>query len=520
MSDRKPAVAEDRTLNYTSVSAVKKFDSCETAWWYRYVMRLPDPAGAGARESDECHKRVEHYLKTGENVLGPIELRALKRGLFPTPGPILRVEEYWEGLEADGVPFIVKIDCVDPRPILALRSLVIINDWKFKKSIRTYGTTAKRLCDPTDEDGIQMIGYGEALRRAMARGAFPRAETIRLRHVQVDKTIDDANEVFVDVLTDDFQELFAGIARRLPWMKQTALAKAAEEIDPPEEKPCFKYGGCAFRERCPHFKSKESRSFRLKGLFTPKGDRSAVVQTAVPHTERTMGMLSKMTSKPVANTVPAAVVSAPTPPPAPKSLIIDESTTPDAVLKAAQAAQAAAAQAAPVAQVLPNDAPKSTGATVQAALAAPAPEQAAPIAEQSTKRRRRTAAEIAAANATATPAPTPAQTTMTVPLGGFVLYIGCASRKVLTKPLSPYVDELEKIALAGFKEQLKLELDDIRLATGSEVGFGKWKAVLAQLAKESPPAPGAYTVLGLGIDERVDAVVGALEGLAVDVVSR
>jgi hypothetical protein len=520
MGERKPAV-ENGVMNYTSVSAIKKFTTCEAAWVLRYILRLPDPSGKGALESDECHKRTEHYLRTGENVLGDIERRALKRGLFPTPNDPknprpddLLVEEYFELLDCEGVPFIVKMDCVDPR-LVESQGLLVLNDWKFKKSIRKYGTTKEKLLDPEDEDGVQMIGYGEEMRREIRiKGRFPGTKIIRLRHVQVDKTEDDAEEVFVDVPVDDFEHLWARLNPIVARMKLVAKATGPEQVKG-NKAACWKFGGCAFQKECPHFKSKENQSLRLAALFTPRSTRGEV----------DMGMLNNLKNKTaIPQGYQPAAGPAPTNPPqggsgtvpvatvqkAPaRSLIIDESTLSDVTLRAQQAAT--------VASVLPPDAPKSN--PVAASMpAAPAQVQAQPILKESVeapvKRTRRTRAEMESAAFAAQNHGVTA-----VRPEAFTLYIGCAPKSGATS-LTPYVDSLEAQALAGINEQLKTDFDDIRLVTGSEVGYGKWKAVMAALAKNSPPAPGKYKVLSLGMDERVDAVVAALETLAVDVVTR
>jgi hypothetical protein len=541
MSERQAAVAPDGRLNYTSVSAVKKFTACAPAWYYRYKLRRPEPQGAGAIESSACHERTEHYLKTGEMVLGEIERRAHTRGLLPRPNDPrnpqeddLVLEAEWHGLDADGVPFVAKIDCVDPRRV-GSEGLLVINDWKFKKGIRKYGVGAEllrslerppgiaedlwrwavcasALADPTDEDGIQMVGYGEVLRRHL-NGALTWArlhggvvKTIRLRHVQVDKGDDAAEEVYIDVPVEKFEALWSVIAENLPKMKIVALLGDVTQVEPPPaaEKPCFKYGGCAFKSECPHFRSTKpaDKKFRLSKLLLS------------PTKESQMGMLSKLQNKTV--TPPAAVIPAEAP--APQKPTGAALAYVEAVQKGDEVAKAAAVAKieAPVAAVLPPDAPAPVK-TLEAAASEAAPTDAGPIGTESApkKRGRKPAAEKAAETAPATPA--------AVEQGqpaGFILFVGCAPQKFPHKSLLPYVDALEAKVLSEFKEQLNIDIDDIRLSEGNEVGFGRWKAVLAKTAQAEPPTPGFYTVPALGMDDRIDVVVAALHAKASEVVIR
>jgi hypothetical protein len=507
---RPAAIAPDGSLTYTSVSAVKKFITCNSAWYFRYKLRRPDPQGKGAKKSEECHERTERYLRHNAKVLGTIELRAWKRGLFPLPNnpahprsDDLLLEYELEGLDAFGVPFIVKIDCLDPRRVAA-EGILVINDWKFKKDIRLYGTTAAALVDPAHEDGIQMVGYGEGVRRDLAKGLFRelgKVTHVILRHVQVDKLIDAAEEVCSDPIPVEwFEEAWKAIAKNLPDMQRVALAPSVSDVPGAPEPSdgevlaCRKFNGCAFREECPHFRSAGSKKARMRAIVG--------VVTKSKQEEKQMGLFKNL-SKPQ-SAAPAATVTPPVAAPAmtaqaaPKpSLIIDESTVPDAILNAQRAATKAAeaktAQVAPVAQVLPPDAPAPSKTVA-----------AEPTKTGSVDGPKKTRAKKGDAVAPASQ------------VDGFELYIGCRPLKgPPAVSLMPYVEALEAAALAEAKAELGLDLEDIRLATGDQLGYGKWKAVLGHMAKDAPPAPGRYTVLAMNVDDRVDAIVTALETLSV-----
>jgi hypothetical protein len=65
---------DDGTLDFFSVSSQKTFRLCPRAWWWDKKRGIPSKQTKGAKIGDECHGRVEHYLLTGEDVRGPIEL--------------------------------------------------------------------------------------------------------------------------------------------------------------------------------------------------------------------------------------------------------------------------------------------------------------------------------------------------------------------------------------------------------------------------------------------------------------
>ena len=135
---------------------------------------------------------------------------------------------------------------------------------------------------------------------------------------------------------------------------------------------------------------------------------------------------------------------------------------------------------------------------ISAAAAAPAA-PAAP-AEEKAKRHRRTKAEIEADNAAklaaqpataptapaapAAPALSPAITEIPPPVigpGALRLFINCV-------PNRPYND-LTNYCWNIAKDVAKAaSLEDVRIADGGPLGFGKWSGYLAQQALVSPPA--------------------------------
>ena len=65
-------------LNYLSVSQLKTASLCLRKWWLKKVAGLEEPKSAALEIGTEVHAQLEHYLKTGEDVLGEIARPALR----------------------------------------------------------------------------------------------------------------------------------------------------------------------------------------------------------------------------------------------------------------------------------------------------------------------------------------------------------------------------------------------------------------------------------------------------------
>lgn len=103
----------------------------------------------------------------------------------------------------------------------------------------------------------------------------------------------------------------------------------------------------------------------------------------------------------------------------------------------------------------------------------------------------------------AQPAPAPADVR---------LYFGCAPVGVVTQSLYAHMEKLEALVIRTASQDgvtAMVEGDDLRLADGQTLGFGRWAAYLAEAAKSMLPPPGHY-VVDLGADSRVDCVANAI----------
>lgn len=114
-----PPISDAGELRYVSPSSVKKFDDrkpegCRRRWAFKYVLGLPDDAGPAAKAGTASHARLEHWLKTGENVLTDVErVGAHLVGPPPQSPDEVEYEIPLGDVKIAGVPVIGKIDRVN-----------------------------------------------------------------------------------------------------------------------------------------------------------------------------------------------------------------------------------------------------------------------------------------------------------------------------------------------------------------------------------------------------------------------
>jgi hypothetical protein len=448
-----PSIVDGR-IRYVSVSQLEKFDAesyagCPRRWWFSYVAGKPEPEIKAQRLGKQVHSQLEHYLLTGENVLGPLTLAGFR--FLPKP-KMVEVElsiatfddgQIVSGLDCADIPVVGYVDCVnasgasenDAGESVLEPDVVEAIDWK----------TTKRIDDEVDPDtGIvvkkglaktaeelsrthQMVGYGEWLRRR-----HPSAQAIRLSHgVFQTQGARVAVKRSALVTVEEVRERWRRSEKVAESMKAAARVEDVAKL-PANLSACSAYGGCPFRRDCP----RETISI-LASLFG-KG--------------KAMSLLDKINAR--KNGTPAPVVMTPPPP-----------ATPDPAEVAAETAKLATEEAAMrTASVVPPDAPTPTPPTL-AAVEVTKLESVEPVK----KTRKVKDAQLTQA--------------------GLTLYLDCHEDGVATKRLEAYAqtlaDELARAAGAA----------DIRCAPEkSELSFGKWKGALAAVARATPPEPGAYAV--------------------------
>jgi hypothetical protein len=459
---------ENGVIRYLSVSQIQEFDEsttggCPRKWFFNKVKRLPSKQTGAQALGEAVHSQNEHYLLTGQDVLGPIA-RAGKH-LLPEPGPDLLVEHPLAeiekdgtikpgGLEAAGVPLIGYIDLVNPRE----KPLEVVD----------FKTTSKKAYIKTIDEmqkTVQMTGYA---RWAIIK--YPDLEAVRLTHIYyLTRGSPYAERVSTVVDLTTVKHRWQNVEHIVHRMKATAGVEDFHDVEPNFES-CTVYGGCPYRTQC-----HESPLVRIS-----------------------MSLLSRMRQQ---NGVA-------TPPPAPvpiddlpkKELLIEDKT------------QAAA-------PVVPPDAPKPDPVLASAGTVGQIHRNAngtyqwdgkgwllvdekdlapaeAPKAKRGPGRPKKTATPE---TATATPAPAPAVVTstpapaapITTPTAapGIAIYVDCiptsgAPLRYLDGYLSEVLHALET----------ECNTPDIRVSEHEMLKYGKWKGALAGLIKQSPPDPGVYVV--------------------------
>lgn len=336
LDDTKPKrkAVENGELAHTSVSAMQKADEtsggCLRQWYYRYHDGLPDkPPGKGAIRGMQGHARIEEYLRTGQQRFDRVELEGLRKGLIPTPGTDLLVEEHFGSptpLLADGVAMNGYIDLINPRHLED--GTLWITDWKFKKDIAEYGSTAEELVDPDNAAGIQMLGYGAWAIAAAARFAKP-FHHVRLAHVTFQTQ--GRTEVVETATRADLTRIgkaWETVSRRIiPRMREAARAPHAQEVKRTDnDETCDKFGGCPYKATCLDRMAKLVSGFRTNATnATQTGEVKMGLLNSI-----TNGTQTKPTpppAAPAASTTPALAAAAPTSTaPSQRKMIITDET--------------------------------------------------------------------------------------------------------------------------------------------------------------------------------------------------
>ncbi len=508
-----PSVVEGKIIRL-SVSSVEKFDrttrfGCERAWWFRYVQRLPSPQPAAAKLGEDIHGQLEHYLLTGENVLGREAMKA--RHLLPPPKVGLTCEMPLEPgvLTARGIPFEGYIDFlnhtgfyVDPSGKARKEGLLVheAGDHKTTSSIADNAKTPVQL-----KESVQMVGYGvHEFRRK------PELEGVRLSHIYIPtRGKEDAEKVTTVISRDAAESFWAGRVEPLVARMQTAAALADVAALEPSLDKC---GRCPYVQLCP-------KADPLSFITDAEGDSVSLFSKFAPSASPNPNPVSVPTAAALTSTATTAPVNAPVailPPDAPKS---DPKKAADLVPDAPANVIAAnptiyASNSAPVESVSPSvNTPRNISSVVSPATQAEAQEKQ--------KRHRRTKAEMEAARlgqpvklgtpeTTAPQALTPGVLTYT--LAAFstepeaplqVLYVNCRPTHSVSEDLGAYVTRLA----TQLGESQKV-LDIRCAAKESPLAYGGWRGALAAKARASLPTGAAYHV-HTGTDF-VDVVVEAI----------
>ena len=281
---------EDGKLMRTSVSAMQRADRCPRSYRYRYVEHIDEgPEKASLRIGKEAHARMAHYLRTGEDVLSPMERVGLSRGLIPPRGSLIGVElPLPETACALEVPLTGSVDAV-----CVTETGPTIIDWKFKSSIDAWAASTDDLVDENGPDGIQMLGYAVALKPILASNS---PEGVFLKHVTFQtKGAPDAKPTTVFLEWAEAEKKWEVITSRIvPAMRQAAAAETPDDV-PMNLSACDAFGGCPYKGKVCHpkqplrdlikaakLKSDTKGSKKMSGLFDGLEDAGAADSISPP----------------------------------------------------------------------------------------------------------------------------------------------------------------------------------------------------------------------------------------------
>jgi hypothetical protein len=492
-------------LNRVSASQIMTFEDCWRKWYQEKVEHLPGKEFDAATDlGSKVHKEIETTIKGGTNVLGKIAISAFDH--IPQARGDLLIE-HPISLDA-GVPLAGFIDLVDPL-------IPRVVDWKTTSSIARYAKTQAELRRNTQQ----------RVYTRWASQTYPWATSVQFDHVYIQtKGARASHVVSVTLSLDEIESGWLTVKRTVAEMVAVAKISKAEDVRP-SWGACDKYGGCPYRMRCINLERGKNVGL-LDSLMSPSAPAApaAVVSAAV--------------SSPLAQRILAVAAS--------KQLIKDESTVPDAVLKAtglpdpvaqarallakAEADAATAAQKAAEDQSARNKAEADAMiAKAQAAVRPPDAPPSNPLAVAPPKRGRPPKVApspmigdvpkevlVAAVQRQIDrgQAVEDAASAQEVPEGvPFALYVNCVP-STPHKNLDGYVSTLarllqERLSAESQKAGLP-QVFDIRVADGTSAAFGKWKGMLAALAREYPPQGPCVIYSG----ELADPVIESLAPIA------
>jgi hypothetical protein len=336
------SVVENGVIRQLSVSQAERFDpkqkaGCPRAWWFENVQgRRPEETRAKT-DGDLGHELLAMYFRTGKPPEGRVRMgkavrAAIAKGGLPTPGPDLEVERRFSGqpqrtpegrwvpldtsktLWLGGLPWDGMIDLRYRRS-----DVVDVLDHKFSSDIHAaWILRAKDLINT-----IQMPVYAlDALRQ------WPDATQFRFTHHNVSRKGADSALQTTEVITlDRLREREADVVRVVGEMKVVATVKSQDDV-PFNRKACDAYMGCPHQSICKGFKERKKVEMTPEEMALFDGlDETPAAVTSAPEVD------------PFADFVETPAPAAPQPVATkPKMIIEDQSTVPDAELKAARAA--------------------------------------------------------------------------------------------------------------------------------------------------------------------------------------
>ena len=571
-----------RELRYTSYSALEKFDveregGCWRRYWFRYVAGIKEPETASMKEGTALHAQLEHYLVTGQDVLGKITQPG--KHLLPAPGSVIVEAPLSPTLLLGGVRLVGFIDVQNESGWYVDLDGVLKQDPPNTVEVLDHKTTSNVMWAKPGEgliNTIQMPIYGmDVIQRR------PETEWVRLSHIYYQtrgtpQAVKRTALVSVASIADRWDK----IALLIPQVQEVVKRTSVEEvsIDCKHEGACFSYN-----RRCPNesncYKGDAYGGMRIAAAVDsqrrsrnkPHGSSHGGTNT-MALTDKVRALLSggptavQAAPQPAAPapvpTAPAPVAAAPTPvakrmpigvevatcdigahyiidgvamdgeftgtsknkgffKTAQGDMMLDVTAIVMSVPKAAPApAPSPAASPAPVPQTAPTlVAPVASAPIAQAAAPAPA---GAPVAVATPPWASGGALVVGGAPAPAPEAPkaTRKKRTTAAPADAAVAAVQEGGDDLCLYvdciPNAPFVmlDQYVHETATGLAKAHGL--NDLRAPTNDShpAAFGRWKGILAEGVRAAPPAPGVYVVFAKE-SEIAQVVVEALASFCV-----
>ncbi len=280
-STRGPVIV-DGNIRYTSVSALQTFDpetygGCPRRYFFKYVMKKPEPQTKAMAAGTEIHKQLEHYLLSGEDVLGPVA-RAGKHFL-PRPGADLIVEKDFgdetralrlredrirsndsrldsvvaqtAGLSVAGIPLVGYID------VRHARGEYVDEEGNLRRELPQYGRVTEVVDHKSTSnldyaktsaelaDALQMVGY------ANVKTIIENSDSIRLSHISYQTRGAKAAKKATTIISAAVaRRKWERVERLAPAMSDVVRARRPEDVDV-QLKSCNAYHpGCPHQSYC------------------------------------------------------------------------------------------------------------------------------------------------------------------------------------------------------------------------------------------------------------------------------
>lgn len=280
-------------LRQVSASQIGKFDpsqvgGCNRRWYFDKVLGFSEPSTKSQEKGTSIHGEIEHYLKTGENILRKEVIAGLQ--FIPSH------EHYtkrWLEVEVDlkdstiaDVPLTGRIDALNTSPFWIdeqgeqqeqADSTIEVIDWKTSSNL-DYAKTGLELFDT-----VQMPLYGYQVRELSTH--------IRLSHVYF-QTRGAAKSVKRTALfsVDKITERYNALERVVEEMKLAAQLSDVAEL-PANLDSCMSFGRrCSYWDKCPRAQQDIfDLYFGVSDLTEREGSMGLFDKVATKKTETTNG---------------------------------------------------------------------------------------------------------------------------------------------------------------------------------------------------------------------------------------